>query len=145
MKLNFLESLKRKPAEKTDEQITEEIKPFVENFERKMLEAKELLEVSGKNSSQKIWSQIEALIIDMNSNLREITNTFKKTKAGQEYFFIEEGEEKDSLLRIQQGIILEGTAFASYSSMVLRLKAFEDEAKEKLTPAVSEIDSEYVE
>lgn len=145
MKFNFLERLKPKPAEKTDEQIAEEIKPFVENFEIKMLEARALLEVSDKNSSQKIWWQIEALIIDMNSNLREITNTFKKTKAGQEYFSIEEGEEKDSLLKIQQNIILEGTAFANYSSMVSRLKSFEDEAKEKLTPIVSEIDSEYVE
>ncbi len=145
MKFNLFESLKRKPAEKTHEQVTEEIKPFTENFERKMLEARALLEVSDQNSSEKVWGQIEALIIDMNSNLREITNTFKKTKAGQEYFSIEEGEERDSLLRIQQNIIIEGTPFSNYSSMVSRLKSFEDEAKQKLTPLVSEMDSYHVE
>jgi len=145
MNFNFLERFKPKPVEKTNEQITEEIKTFVENFERNMFEAKALLEASDKNSSQDVLNKIESCIIDMESNLKEITEYLKKTKIGEEYFMIEESEEKDSLLKVQQNIILDSTPFSNYSSMVSRFEAFKKEAQQKLIPEVSEIDAYYQE
>jgi len=145
MNFNFLERFKPKSIEKTNEEIAEEIKPFVENFERGMLEVKAMLEISDKDSSQEVLTKIESHIMDMRSNLDKITKYLKSTKTGEEYFLIEEREERDSLLKVQQDIILENTPFSGYPLMVSDLKSFEKEAQQKLVPNISEIDSYHTE
>jgi len=123
------------------EQTLEDLKVFKNNFRVKLDEAKELLSVSDENSEQRVLSQIEALIIDAQSNLDKITECFKKTQIGQEYFIVKDSGESDSLILAQQTAVLDKTPFSNYPKMVSELENFRTESQNKLIKKDSWVDS----
>ena len=70
---------------KKDKKIFEEIPYFVRNFNTNLKTGRDLLEKSNSDSSQSDLNKIQDCIINMNSNLLQITELFKKTKMLKEY------------------------------------------------------------
>lgn len=145
MSLNFskiFESKKPKEnREEKDKKIFEEVVIFINNFNQDMAEARVLLESADKNSDQSTLDKIEGCILDMNSNLLQITELFKKTKVGEEYFFTDKSESSDSLKTAEEEILLEGTPFSTYPKMVRDFEAFKTESIKKLVPESSSLEN----
>lgn len=142
MKLNFLERFKPKEnREEEDGKIFEGVFTFINNFNQDMAEARVLLDSADKNSDQSTLDKIEGCILDMNSNLLQITELFKKTKVGEEYFFTDKSESSDSLKTAEEEILLEGTPFSAYPKMVRDFESFKAEAIKKLVPESSSLEN----
>lgn len=134
----------RKPKEnreEKDKKIFEEIPYFVRNFNTNLKTGRDLLEKSNSDSSQSDLNKIQDCIINMNSNLLQITELFKKTKVGEEYFFSEKSESSDSLKTAEEEILLEGTPFSTYPKMVRDFEDFKTESIKKLLPESSSLEN----
>ena len=134
----------RKPKEnreEKDKKIFEEIPYFVRNFNTNLKTGRDLLEKSNSDSSQSDLNKIQDCIINMNSNLLQITEKFKKTKVGEEYFFSEKSESSDSLKTAEEEILLEGTPFSTYPKMVRDFEDFKTESIKKLLPESSSLEN----
>ena len=147
MKLNFWERFQKpkdrdqEPSNELSEQTLDDLEVFKSNFRSKLDEAKQLLSVSDENSEQSVLSKIEILIIDAQSNLDKITECFKKTQIGQEYFIVKDSGESDSLILAQQTAVLDKTPFSNYPKMVSELENFRTESRNKLIKKDSWVDS----
>lgn len=113
---------------KTIEDVSGDAKIFIENFKINFEEATNLLKESGNDPSQSVLDQIQSLIIDMESNLRELEAVMNKTKEGQDYFLIKKQGVSDSLEMAQQEIILSETPFAEYANLKINFERFKKEA-----------------
>lgn len=145
MNLNFWERFQKptdkEPSSELSEQTLGDLEDYKNNFRTKLDEAKQLLSVSDENSEQPILSKIEILIIDAKSNLDKITECFKKTQIGQEYFIVKDSGESDSLILAQQTAVLDKTPFSNYPKMVSELENFRTESQNKLIKKDSWVDS----
>lgn len=131
----------KKDSPESDEKIFSECLIFIENFDRKMSEAEKLFKKLDEKNDQILLGEIESLITDMKSNLKQLEDLIRQTNAGKDYFLLEETRDRDSLVLVQQKIIIENTPIENYIKMSKSLDRFIKDCQSKIFPLTSDLEN----